>query len=192
MSHFDMRFFVLFIALFFFHHPLQSESGEIDGINYEFNHVDSCFSFRAGFTVKAEFDCLISILYDFKHLRNIISSAKSITLIQQGEHWYDVCYIFKKLFFTNESVYRKTLKLEEQKIVFELISYKQSTDLFPKVISSSGYYRIKRESTDYTIEYFQKCKLKSSFLNKAYIDIAKNESIKFMLDLEEYVEICCH
>jgi hypothetical protein len=180
------------MALFFFHPPAQTESGEVDDIHYEFNHVDSCYSFRSDFTVKAEFDCLISILYEFKYLKNIISSAKSITLIQQGENWYDVGYVYKKLFFTNESVYRKTLKLEEQKIVFELISYKQNTDLFPKVLSSSGYYQIKPDSTGYTVEYFQKCILKSSFLNNAYINTAKKESIKFMLELKEYVGGACH
>lgn len=189
-----MRFFSLFTVIFFFlfNHPLRSESGEIDGIYYEFNHVDSCYSFHGSFVIKAEFDCLISVLYDFKHLKNIISSANSIILIQQGENWYDVCYTFKKFFFTNKSVYRKTLKLEEQKIVFKMISNRQNTKLFPKVLSSSGYYRIKRESTGYKVEYFQECKIKSTFLKDIYINKAKKESIKFMLGLEEYIERTCH
>ena len=191
-----MRFFSLFIVLFLFlfnhPHPLLSESGEIDGVYYEFNHVDSCYSFRGSFVIKAEFDCLISVLYDFKHLKNFISSAHSIILIQQGENWYDVCYTFKKFFFTNKSIYRKTLKLEEQKIVFKMISNRQNTNLFPKVLSSSGYYRIKCESTGYAIEYFQECKIKSTFLKNMYIKKAKKESTKFMLELREYVERTCH
>ena len=121
----------------------------------------------------------------------IISSAKSIILIQQGENWYDVCYTFKKFFFTNKSVYRKTLKFEEQKIVFKMISNKQNTNLIPKVLSSSGYYRIKRESTGYEIEYFQECKIKSTFLKKLYFNKAKKESIKFLLELKEYLKKTC-
>ena len=193
---FDMRFSSIFIVLFFFlfHYPqpLLSESGKIDSVYYEFNHVDSCYSFRGSFVIKAEFDCLISILYDFKHLKNIISSANSIILIQQGENWYDVGYTFKKFLFTNKSVYRKTLKLEEQKIVFKMISNWQNINLFPKVLSSSGYYRIECESTGYKIEYFQECKIKSTFLKDIYINKAKKESTKFMLELKEYVERTCH
>jgi len=190
-----MRFFS-FIVLFLFSlnhaHPLLSENGEIDGVDYEFNHVDSCYSFRGSFFVKAELDCLISTLYNFKHLRNIISDAESIILIQQGKNWYDAGYTFKMFFFTNESVYRKTLKLEEQEIFFEMISNKQSSNFFPEVLSSSGYYRIKGESTGYVIEYFQECKIRSSFLTNVYINMAKKESLKFMLELKEYIKKSCH
>ena len=191
---FDMRFFSIFIVLFFFlfNHPILSASGKIDSVYYEFNHDDSCYSFRGSFVTRADFDCLISILYDFRHLKDIISSANSIILIQQGENWYDVCYTFKKLFFTNKSVYRKTLKLEEQKIVFKMISNWQNTDLLPKVLSSSGYYWIRGESTGNRIEYFQECKMKSTFLKDIYINKAKKESTKFMLELKEYIERTCH
>jgi len=189
-----MRFLLIFIVLFFFMfpHPFLSQSGKIDGVDYEFNHADSCYSFRGSFIVKAEFDCLIRILYDFEHLENIISSANSIILIQQGKNWYDVAYTFKKFFFTNESVYRKTLKLDEQKIVFKMLSYKQNTNLIPKMLSSSGYYWIQCESTGYRIEYFQECKIKSTFLNNIYVNKAKKESTKFMLELRNYIEKTCH
>jgi len=189
-----MCFFSIFIVQFFFlfHHPLPSQSEKIDSVDYEFNHADSCYSFRGSFVIQAEFDCLIDILYDFKHLENIISSANSIILIQQAENWYDVAYTFKKFFFTNESVYRKTLKLDEQKIIFKMLSYKQNTNLIPEMLSSSGYYWIQCESTGYRIEYFQECKIKSSLLKGIYINKAKKESTKFMLELRNYIEKTCH
>jgi len=193
---FNTRFFLLFMVLLlisFNHaHPILSENGEIDGVNYEFNQVDSCYSFRGSFVLQAELDCLISILYDFKHLPNVLSDAKSIILIQQGENWYDAGYTFKKFFLTNESVYRKTLKLKEQKIFFEMLSNKQNTNLLPEVLSSSGYYQIKGESTGYAIEYYQEGKMGSSLLQKIYIDMAKKESVKFMLELKKYIERSCH
>jgi hypothetical protein len=193
---FNMRFFTLLIVLFLFSlnhaHPLLSENGTIDGVDYEFNHVDSCYSFRGSFVINAELDCLISILYGFKHLRNIISDAESIILIQQGENWYDAGYTFKMFFFTNESVYRKTLKLEEQEIFFEMLSNKQNSSLFPEVLSSSGYYRIKGESPGYAIEYFQECKIRPSFLKNVYINMVKKESLKFTLELKEYIKKSCH
>lgn len=191
---FILRFLPLFIVLFFyqFNHPLQAETGEIDDVFYEFNHIDSCYSFRGIFLSQARFDCLIRILYDFEHLKNLIPGANSIMLIQQGKNWYDVGYTFKMFLFTNKSVYRKTLKLEEKKIVFKMISNIQNTNLFPKMLSSSGYYQIKCESTGFTIEYFQECIINSTVLKDMYMHMAKKESKKFILKLKEYIESNCH
>ncbi len=166
-----------------------SQKKELD---YEFIKDENYYSFRGRIIVKTELDCLISILYDFKHLANIESSAKSIVLLREEESWYEACHTFKKLFFKHESIWRKTLKLDEQKIVFEMISYKHNSGLMPKVLSSKGYYQIKFEEEGYKVEYFQECKLKSALLKGAYINKAKKEAIKFMLELKEYIERTCH
>jgi hypothetical protein len=62
----------------------------------------------------------------------------------------------------------------------------------PKILSSTGYYQIKLEEEGYKVEYFQECKLKSALLKGAYINKAKKETIKFMLELKEYIEKTCH
>ena len=189
--HFLSLFTVLFFLFFYHPHPLSAESWEVDDVNYQFNRADSSYSFRGSFVSNADFDCIVSILYDFKHLHNIITRAKSITLLQQGEKWYDVCYTFKIFLFTNKSVYRKTLKLEEGKIDFKMISNEQNTNLFPQMLSSSGYYRIMSELGGYKIEYYQECIIKRTFLKDIYINKAKKESTKFMLELKEYIERTC-
>ncbi|MBA7699037.1 hypothetical protein ES703_107721 [subsurface metagenome] len=166
-----------------------SQKKELD---YEFIRDENDYSFRGRIVVKTDLECLISILYDFKHLANIESSAKSIVLLQEEENWYEACHTFKKLFFKHESIWRKTLKLDEQKIVFEMISHKHNSGLMPKVLSSAGYYQIKLEEEGYKVEYFQECKLKSALLKGAYINKAKKETIKFMLELKEYIEKTCH
>jgi len=166
-----------------------SQKKELD---YEFIKDENYYSFRGRIIVKTELDCLISILYDFKHLANIESSAKSIVLLREEENWYEACHTFKKLFFKHESIWRKTLKLDEQKIVFKMISCKHNSGLMPKVLSSKGYYQIKLEEEGYKVEYFQECKLKSALLKGAYINKAKKEAIKFMLELKEYIERTCH
>jgi len=161
-------------------------------LDYEFIQDDTYYSFRGSFIVKAELDCLISILYDFKHLVNIESSAKSIVLLREEENWYEACHTHKKLFFKHESIWRKTLKLDEQKVVFEMISNKQNTDLLPKVLYSTGYYQVELEEEGYKVEYFQECKLESALLKGIFINKAKKEAIKFMLELKEYIEKTCH
>jgi hypothetical protein len=51
-----------------------SQKKELD---YEFIKDENYYSFHGRIVVKTDFECLISILYDFKHLANIEPSAKS-------------------------------------------------------------------------------------------------------------------
>jgi len=172
--------------------PLILTGSQKEKLDYEFIREENYYSFRGRIVVKTDLECLVSILYDFKHLANIESSAKSIVLLREGEDWYEACHAFKKLFFKHESIWRKTLKLDEQKIIFEMISHKHNSGLMPKILSSTGYYQIKLEEEGYKVEYFQECKLKSALLKGAYINKAKKEAIKFMLELKEYIERTCH
>ncbi len=172
--------------------PLILIGSQKEKLDYEFIREENYYSFRGRIVVKTDLDCLISVLYDFKHLANIESSAKSIVLLREGENWYEACHAFKRLFFKHESVWRKTLKLDEQRIVFEMISHKHNSGLIPKILSSTGYYQIKLGEEGYKVEYFQECTLKSALLKGAYINKAKKEAIKFMRELKEYIEKTCH
>ena len=172
--------------------PLILTGSQREKLDYEFIREKNYYSFQGRIVVKTDLECLISILYDFKHLANIESSAKSIVLLREGENWYEACHIFKKLFFKHESIWRKTLKPDEKRIVFEMISHKHNSGLMPEVLSSTGYYQIKLEEEGYKVEYFQECKLKSALLKGAYIKKTKKEAIKFMRELKEYIEKTCH
>ena len=172
--------------------PLLLTGSQKEKLDYEFVREENYYSFRGRIAVKTDLDCLINILYDFKHLASIESSANSIVLLREGENWYEACHIFKELFYKHESIWRKTLKREEKRIVFEMISHKHNSGLMPEILSSSGYYQIKPEEEGYKVEYFQECTLKSALLKSAYISRAKKEAIKFMRELKEYIEKTCH
>jgi|GEM_PF-733753 len=168
------------------------ERGELNGTNYEFIKDDSFYSFRGRFIIKAELDCLLNVTYQFEHISKYASGAKSIEFVRQGENWYDVTYTYRKLLiFENRSTWRRTLKRDEQKIVFEMISNKNNINIMPKVNSSKGYYQIKPERGGYSVEYFQECRLNPGFLKNAYINRAKKEAIQFLQVFKEYVEKTC-
>jgi len=166
-----------------------SQKKELD---YEFIQEDTYYSFRGSFIVKAELDCLISVTYDFEHISKYALGAKSIELVRQGENWNEVTYIYRKfIIFENKSTWRRTLKRDEQKVVFEMISSKNNINIMPKMLSSTGYYQIKQEKECYRVEYFQEGKLKPGFLKDTYINNAKKEAIKFLLEFKEYIEKTC-
>ena len=161
-------------------------------LDYEFIQEDNYYSFRGSFIVRAELDCLISVTYDFQHISKYTLGAKSIELVRQGENWNEVTYIYRKfIIFENKSTWRRTLKQDEQKVVFEMISSKNNINIMPKMLFSTGYYQIRPEKEGYLVEYFQECKLTPGLLKDTYINKAKKEAIKFLREFKEYIERTC-
>ena len=159
---------------------------------YDFTKTDSSYSFRGSFVVNADFDCLIDVAYKFEHISKYTSGAKSIKLLRQGENWLEVEYTYRKLLvLENKSTWHRTLKRDEGKVEFEMISNKNNIGIIPDVLSSIGYYQIKPEGRSYSVEYFQKCILKSAFLKNVYIKQAKKEAIRFLKVFKKYVEKIC-
>jgi len=161
-------------------------------LDYEFIQEDTCYSFRGSFIVKAEPDCLINLIYNFKNISKYALGAKSIELVRQGENWYDVTFTYRKLLiFENQSTWRRTLNRHEYKVVFKMISNRNNLNIMPKMLSSTGYYQVRPEKEGCRVEYFQECKLKSGFLKDIYINKAKKEAIIFLHEFKEYIEKTC-
>ena len=73
-------------------------------LDYEFIQEDTYYSFRGSFIVKAELDCLINLIYNFKNISKYALGAKSIELVREGENWYEVTFTYRKLLiFENQS-----------------------------------------------------------------------------------------
>ena len=160
--------------------------------DYKFIQDGKYYSFQGSFIVKAELDCLMNVIWDFEHLSKYTSGAKSIDLVRQGEDWYDVTYTYRRfIIFENKSTWRRILKRDEKKVLFEMMSNENNINIIPKMLSSTGYYQIKPEKEGYQVEYFQECKLKPGFLEDAYISKAKKEAIRFMAVFKEYVKRTC-
>ena len=167
-----------------------SESQEKE-FDYEFIQGEMYYSFRGSFIVKTESDCVIDLIYDFKNISEY-AGAQSVELVQQGDNWYDVCYTYRKLFvLENTSTWRRKLRQDEQKIVFEMLSSENNLKMMPEVISSTGYYQIIEEKDHCRVEYFQECLLKAGFFKRAYIAEAKQEAITFLYEFKRYIEKKC-
>lgn len=161
-------------------------------LDYEFMRNDNYYSFRGSFIVKAEPDCLINLIYDFKNISKYASGAKSIELVRQGENWYEVTFTYRKLLFLeNQSTWRRTLNRDEHKVVFKMISNRNNLNIVPKMLFSTGYYQIRPEKEGCRVEYFQECKLMPGLLKDMYINKAKNEAIKFLREFKEYINKTC-
>ncbi len=158
----------------------------------EFIQEDTYYSFRGSFLVEAESDWLLNLIYDFNNLSEYTSGAQSIELIQQGDNWYDVLYIYRKFaIFKNRSTWRRTLQPDEHKIVFEMLTSKNNLKIMPELLSSTGYYHVLQENDCCRVEYFQECRLKSGLFKHAYITEAKQEAMEFLHAFKTYIERKC-
>lgn len=172
--------------------PIIVFGGQKNDLDYEFIQDGNYYSFLGSFIVQAERDCLIHVIYNFEHISKYTSGAKSIELDRQGEDWYEVTYTYRKfLIFENKSTWRRTLKRDEQKVVFEMISSENNINIMPRPLSSKGYYQIKPEKEGYRVEYFQECRLKTVLLQDAYIRQAKKDAINFLREFKDYIERIC-
>jgi hypothetical protein len=172
--------------------PLVVSGSQDKEFEYEFMQEDTSYAFRGSFLVHAESNCVIDLIYDFHNLSEYTLGAQSIELIQQGENWYDVSYTYRKFFvFENTSTWRRTLKPDEHKIVFEMLSSENNLKMMPEVLSSTGYYQIIQEEEHCRVEYFQECLLEPGLFKRAYISEAKQEAMKFLHAFKTYLERKC-
>ena len=156
---------------------------------YEFIQQDSCYSFRGSFVVEADADSVLCLIYDYEQISQYSFGAETIELIQQGETWYDLSYTYRKfLILENKSIWRRTLKHGEQKVVFAMISSQNNLAVMPEMIASTGYYQVKKENDLCQVEYFQQCVFESGFFLSAYINMAEKEAVRFLHEFKKYIE----
>ncbi len=160
--------------------------------DYEFVREDSCCSFRGNFTVKAEPDNLVELIYDFDKIKEYTVTVKSLELVRRGEDWYEVAFTYQDLLvFENQSIWRRTINRAEKIIVFEMISSWNNSNIIPELLSSTGYYQFKPAKEGCLVEFFQECRLKPGLLNEAYYNKAEKDGIKFLSVFKDFIEQNC-
>ncbi|MCK4256816.1 hypothetical protein KAX35_08005 [candidate division WOR-3 bacterium] len=160
-------------------------------IFYKFHQNDNSYSFTGRFFTNVSPGCLIFVIFDFEHLIKFVTSADSIELLDYGENWQDVRYTYKGFLFESKTTYRRTLKQEQQKILFKMTACKQSGLPLPKPLSSKGYYEIKPEEDGCWVKYYQEAELESNLFQGFYLRRVKKEAIQFLEELRDYVNRTC-
>jgi len=164
-----------------------------DAIEYKFTQTDSSYTFYGSFKIKANPKCLLEISFDYEHIRALAPTAKEVLLIDQGNNWNQISYIYQEfIFFKNKTVWHRVLNEEDQRVDFTLMSSENNQTIMPRMISSSGFYQIKQEEEYIIVEYYQQCLLTEELITKLYINKTKEEAIKFIHRFSEYAGAFCH
>jgi hypothetical protein len=165
---------------------------ENDGIYSSFSQTDTSFTFYGQFNVVAETNCLINICFNYKHIKALAVDASNVKLIEEGSNWNKIRYTYQIFpFFKNESLWYRTIDRKNSRVDFWLISSKNNNSVMPRIISSSGYYKVNRHNGIITVKYFQMCRLTSSFLTDLYLDLMKKKAIEFLHTFKDYSQKHC-
>jgi hypothetical protein len=87
-------------------------------------------------------DEVMSVFYELEHFRNFAPNAEKVTLIERKIQSYIVQYEYSYLWGHVKIRFKKSIFPDRGKVTFELVEYKSTNSLFPKIVGSSGYYRV--------------------------------------------------
>lgn len=165
--------------------PLSTE------VSYKFSRQGNIYSFVGKFPVNNNINCLLDVIYDFDHLKRYNNGVDSVELLRQDSHSYEVRYSYQKLFLKAKTIFRRVLNKKRRIVTSEMIEHEQNSNLFPKLLASRGYYRIREDKTGNWFEYFREYEIEPKPLDSLYLYIAKKEAIKHLLNIKEYIEKTC-
>ncbi|MBN1998707.1 hypothetical protein JW935_14200 [candidate division KSB1 bacterium] len=159
-------------------------------LTYEFIKQDTTLIFSSSFFAQCDSSTLISILYDFDHLQKFIPKDFNIELYEKGDGWYIVRYHFSILIFHLQSDYKRILRGNQ--VDFEMVSVSKVAPSVPTILSSNGYYRMKKFNDGYMIEYYQLSTTNKTAFNRILEKKVEKRAISFVKNLKEYVLFTCH
>ncbi len=172
--------------------PQTAFADKKNDIQYKFTQTDSTLSFYGSFKTDKSPECLLEIFLNYNHIKALAPDAMEVQLIDQGNNWNRFRYIYQKfIFFENISVWHRKFDMEKQRVDIILESSVNNLAKVPRMISSSGFYRIKKQGDDIIVEYHQECQLTKSSITNLLLGTLKNEAIHFMKKLFEYSNTIC-
>ncbi len=151
---------------------------------------DTSFVFKGFFYTTVKSECLFDVLYEFKHLKHLLTRPDKFVLLKQGDNWYVARYIYDKLIYKNQTTYKRVLNREENAVTFELVSSDKTTFL-PTLLSSSGHYKVIPQNGRYKVEYSITTHIESAATRALFMTMAKKESIAFLKRVKTYTEKTC-
>ena len=185
----NMDFIFMLIAAIM---PWLPEAKEENDVQYYFTQSDSSYSFYGSFKIMADPGCLLEISFNFEHIRALAMDAKEVLLIDSGNDWNQVSYTYRKyIFFENTTTWHRKLDREKQRVDFNLVSSENNLAIIPRLCSSSGFYQVKEEGEEVSVEYYQQCQLERSSLDRAYLNRVKQEAVIFLKAFSEYAQVHC-
>lgn len=187
-----MGFALLFFFSFFhcgFNWKDPFRSGDL---SFTLNRTEDRYYFHASVFIESEPACLLETIYRFHHWQQLLKgNTDEFQLLRQEKDRYDVRTVHKGKFYLLDTVYRRSLQKELNRVAFELIETKQEGRIIPKITSSKGYYALEAVKGGVKVHYFEETRLTTAWWDprtSGFVEIVAQETLSFLKNLKQYAE----
>jgi len=164
-------------------------AGRDNATDYTFKQSGNNYSFQGSFFISSKPENITGLVCDFNNIAAYSADARSITLVQTGQNWYDVSFIYQRLgFIKNHSTWHRELYPDDHIIRFTMISNSTSPRFLPQIEKSSGFYQVRPEYNGSRIIFYQEGQVSSGWLSKTYIKLAEIEAVDFLAEFRIFIE----
>lgn len=153
--------------------------------------ADTMYSMEYSFISRADSTTLLDILFDFSHLQKYAGQSDlTITLLAHSPSQQTVLYSYDGFLFKGSAIINRVLRRSQSEITFALQSAQQNNKLLPRVIASTGWYRIipgEYEGVPYnTVKYYQVTTTDRA-VGRMYHHFARQQVTDFFTRLEKFI-----
>jgi len=166
---------------------LSDESSEI---KLTFSHKGNHYEMRAFFLCHAQsMDALKNMIYDYNHVKEVVKDAYSIEMLRNDANSHELLYRYKGMLWAVDVAFERRLENEKDIISFKMTKYTSSGTMpLPKIISSSGYYKISHQQNAFYIEYYQTTNTGPVIAQEIYLSQVKEDCLNYLKDLKKHIE----
>lgn len=125
-------------------------------VRYEEAREGGELVFSGSFSLAADPDRVLQVLFDPDHLVRFMTIPSSVEILERGDEWQRVAYRYHAFLVPMRAVFVRTLKRADRRIDFEMQENRPQLPLLPRVASYRGHYQLEPRVNDCHVEYHQR------------------------------------
>jgi hypothetical protein len=157
------------------------------GPAYTFTQDGPRYTFACEFTVAAQPDRVLELLYRFEHLQRFSQPISETELLAEGPGWQTVRFTYSTWLGSLVTTFRRELDQPGRTIRFRMTEALRTGLPLPMPAATSGEYRLEPTEGGVRVVYRQEGEVNDSLLVRAWMSRARSEAIRFAAGLESYV-----
>ena len=167
-----------------------SLAGEPQEIELAFSHSGTQFEAKASFKCHAQsMESLENLIYNPKDVEQYLKDACEVKVIQDKGDSQVLLYRGSFLFWSADTQVERKLDREKHVISFNMTKFESKGALpAPKILSSSGYWKLSRSEDTSLVEFYQTCTVESMPVPFIYCKEARIESLRCLTAIKNHID----
>ena len=167
-----------------------SFAGEPQEIELSFSHSGNQFEAKASFKCHAQsMASLENLIYNPKDVEQYLKDSCKVKVIQDNGDAHVLLYRGSFLFWSADTQVERKLDREKHVISFNMTKFESTGSLpAPKILSSSGYWKLSSLQDAFLVEFHQTCAVESMPVPFIYCKEARIESLRCLTAIKNHID----